>query len=112
MQMIHIGEHPEQASVIFMPMIDMKSSDESYILSTMHFVTEHAKRCNISLVLTFDQPLYWKGVEIQQCEDDTNPLKDIVFRIWWASCVNELSWFYWTSYDFIRAAEYVPKCLR
>ena len=79
MQMIHKGEHPGQTSVIFMPMIDMKSSDESCILPTMHFVTEHAKRYNMSPVLTFDQPLYWKGVGIQQCEDDTTPLKDIVF---------------------------------
>ena len=29
MQMIHKGEHPGQASVIFMPMTDIKSSDES-----------------------------------------------------------------------------------
>ena len=56
MQMIHKGEHPGQASVTFMPMIDMKSSDESCILSTMHSVTEHAKRYTMSPVLTFDQP--------------------------------------------------------
>ena len=75
MWMIHKGEHPGQvASVIFMPITDMKSSDESCILSTMHFVTEHAKRYNMSPVVTFDQPLYWKGVEIHQCEDDTSPL--------------------------------------
>ena len=36
MQMVHKSEHPGQASVIFMSMIDMKSSDESCILSTMH----------------------------------------------------------------------------
>ena len=65
----------------------------------------------MSPVLTFDQPLYWKRVEIQQCEDDTSPLKDIVFRIWLALYANALFWIYWTSYDFIRAAEYVRKCL-
>ena len=47
----------------------------------MHFVTEHAKHYNMSPVLTFDQPLYWKGVEIQQCEDDMSPFKDIVFQL-------------------------------
>ena len=44
MQMVHKCEHPGQSSVIFMPMIDMESSDESCILSTMHFVTEQAIR--------------------------------------------------------------------
>ena len=81
MQMVQKGEHPGQSSVIFMPMIDMKSSDESYILSTMHFVTEQARRYNTSPILTFDQPLYWKGVEIQQSLDDTSPLKEILLRL-------------------------------
>ena len=81
MQMIHKGEHPGQSSIIFMPMIDMKSSDESCILSTMHFVTDQAKRYDSSPILTFDQPLYWKGIEIQQNENDSSPLKEIVFRL-------------------------------
>ena len=59
----------------------MKSSDESCILSTMHFVIEQAKRYNMSPILTFDQPLYWKGIEIQLSEDDTSVLKKIVFRL-------------------------------
>ena len=32
MQMVHEGEHPGQASVIFMQMINIKSNDESCIL--------------------------------------------------------------------------------
>ena len=52
MQMVHKGEHPGQSSVIFMPIIDMKSSDESWILSTMHFVTEQARHYNTSPILT------------------------------------------------------------
>ena len=46
-----------------------------------HFVTEQAKCYNMSPILTFDQPLYWKGIEIQLSEDDINVLKKIVFRL-------------------------------
>ncbi len=81
MQMVHNGEHPGQSSIIFMPMIDMKSSDESCILSTMHFVAEQAKRYSMSPILTFDQPLYWKGIEIQHSEDNSSVLKKIVLRL-------------------------------
>ena len=81
MQMVHNGEHPGQSSFIFMPMIDMNLSDESCILSTTHFVTEQAKRYNMSPILTFDQPLYWKGTEIQLSEDDMSVLKKTVFRL-------------------------------
>ena len=34
-----------------------------------------------SPVLTFDQPLYWKGTEIQQSQDDASPLKEILLRL-------------------------------
>ena len=51
MQMVHNGERPGESSVIFIPMIDMKLSDESCILSTMHFVTEQAKHYNMSPTL-------------------------------------------------------------
>eukprot|EP00794_Sanderia_malayensis_P020950 gene20950-23000_t len=81
MQMVHNGEHPGQSSIIFMPMIDMKSSDESCIMSTMHFVAEQAERYNMSPILTFDKPLYWKGIEIQLSEDDSSVLKKIVLRL-------------------------------
>ena len=47
-----------------MPMIDMPPSDHSCILSTMEFVLNQAERYNQAAILTFDQPLYWKGVEI------------------------------------------------
>ena len=30
---------------------------------------------------TFDQSLYWKGIEIQQSQDDASPLKEILLRL-------------------------------
>ncbi len=81
MQIVQKGENTGKSSVIFMPMIDMKSSDESCILATMYFVLEQSKRYNSSPIMTFDQPLYWKGTDIQQNEGDKSPLKEIVFRL-------------------------------
>ena len=43
MQTASDGIHPGVSSILFMPMIDQKSTDVSCILSTMHFV------CNQSL---------------------------------------------------------------
>ena len=65
MQSAHDETHPGKSSVIFMPMIDMKSTDYSCILSTMHFVSNQAQKYNKSPILTFNQPLYWKALEIQ-----------------------------------------------
>ena len=58
MQMVSQGSHPGISSVFFMPMIDLKSSDEICIYSKMCFVSEHAKRYNYTPILTFDQPLW------------------------------------------------------
>ncbi len=38
MQMIHKGDHPGVASTVFLPMIDLNSSDLSCIFSTLQFV--------------------------------------------------------------------------
>ena len=45
-------------------MIDMNPSDLTCIFSTLHFIAEEAKRHNAEPVVTFDQPLYWKAVNI------------------------------------------------
>ena len=59
MQMIHKGNHPGQASVMFLPMIDMKPTDMTCVNSTLHFVSEHARHYGVTQVLTIDQPLWW-----------------------------------------------------
>ena len=53
MQMIQHGPHPGKSSVHFMPMIDLKSNDETCLYSTMCFVSDQAKRYNNTPVLTF-----------------------------------------------------------
>ena len=82
MQMVSQGSHPGVSSVFFMPMIDLKSNDEVCIYSTMCFVSEQARRYNYTPVFTFDQPLWWKSLEIQlQSQDSDKGIKDIILRL-------------------------------
>ena len=79
MQMVHnSNDHPAKSEVIFMPMIDMQSSDPSCILSTMQFVSNQAHQYDHTPILTFDQPLYWKAMEIQIWENQFSDFKAIV----------------------------------
>ena len=81
MQMINKGSHSGQSSIIFIPMIDMESSDKSCILSTMQFVANQANSYNVDPVLTFDQPLFWKALEIKNHETYSSSLGKIVLRL-------------------------------
>ena len=60
MQMNHSGNHPGQSSVIFLPMIDMSSSDMTCIYSTLMFVSSQARQYNVTPVIRSEQPLWWK----------------------------------------------------
>ncbi len=64
MQLLHHGQHPGTASVMFLPMIDPAPSDASCIYSTMKFVSTQCLMYDVTPVLTFDQPLYWKALTI------------------------------------------------
>ena len=74
MQILHHGQHPGKASVMFLPMIDLDPGDTSCIYSTLHFVTAQAKRYDVTPVLTFDQPLYWKAIMIIRSQPDDSDM--------------------------------------
>ena len=60
-----------------LPIIDLKSSDESCIYSTLSYVKHQATLLNIPIIcITFDQPLWWKAVEIIDAKS-----MDIVCRL-------------------------------
>lgn len=80
-QMVYKEPFPGKSSVVFLPMIDMDPSDMTCIYSTLSFVSKEARRHNSDPVLTFDQPLYWKGRNIIQNEPDDSALKSIVLRL-------------------------------
>ena len=65
MQHVNTGVHPPKSNIHFMPIIDLKSSDEDCLYSTLCFIADQATRLNIpDPCVTFDQPLWIKSVEI------------------------------------------------
>jgi hypothetical protein len=74
-QMVNNGDYPGQSNVVFLPMLDMNPSDPSCIYSTLHFVCKEARKYQHSPVLTFDQPLYWKAMNIIRQEAPDSVVK-------------------------------------
>ena len=81
MQILHHGEYPGQSDVVFLPMIDLNPSDPSCIYSTLKFVSSQAKKQNVTPILTFDQPLYWKAMTIIHSQPLGSDLKRLVLRL-------------------------------
>ena len=81
MQFVHHGDHPNKSSVTFLPIIDTNSSDTTCIYTTLAFVTEHARRHDVSPIIPFDQPLWWKAVMIIRSEPLVSDLRRIVLRL-------------------------------
>ena len=72
---------PSKSAITFMPMIDLNPSDCSCIFSTLHFVCEQAQRYKTTPILTFDQPLYQKAIDIISSQESSSPLKTMVMRL-------------------------------
>lgn len=72
--------YPGQSSVLFLPMIDIYPGDQTYILLTLEFISNLAAKHNISPVVTFDQPLYWKA-EILNDAEDRNPVRNVILLL-------------------------------
>ena len=79
--MIYKGNHPGQASVMFLPMIDMNPSDLTCINSTLHFISEHARRYSVTPMITFDQPLWWKAMTFVERKPENSPLHSVVVQL-------------------------------
>ena len=81
MQSICIGTHPGQSTIMFLPMIDMDHTDTTCIYSSLSFICDQASRYEVSPIVTFDQPLYWKALTITQQEPEGSPLKSVVLML-------------------------------
>ena len=82
MQMVHYtGNHPGETSMLFMPMIDMDPSSETCIYSTLVFVAEQAKKNNVTPILTFDQPLWWKAQCLINAKPPHSAVKKTILRL-------------------------------
>ena len=78
MKASHDGPCPGKTVIHFVPMIGMPSSDYSCIYSTLSFVSDLAQKYGRDPVLTFDQPLYWKAMEIKTHEQPKGSFNKMV----------------------------------
>ena len=78
MQLVHHGSHPGKSSVMFLPMIDMNPSDVTCVYSTLRYISEHARRHDVTPI---DQPLWWKALMIMVTEPIGSDLNDIVLQL-------------------------------
>ena len=56
----------------------MDPTDITCIYSTLSFICDQASRYEVSPIVTFDQPLYWKALTITQQEAEDSKLKSVV----------------------------------
>ena len=59
-------------------MIDMDPSDLSCVYSTLCYISSHAKKYNVTPVVTFDQPLWWKALQIRESVPEDDDLHSIM----------------------------------
>ena len=81
MQFAHRDSHPGQSSVVFLPMINMSSSNTACIFSTLKFISEHARHHKVTPIITFDQPLWWKAFMVIESEPADSNLRQAVLRL-------------------------------
>ena len=81
MQAVDHGVYPGKSSTLFLPMIDMDPSDMSCIYSTLKFICAQAHKLQVTPVITFDQPLWFKALMIVENESGDSDIKNIVLRL-------------------------------
>lgn len=79
MQMLHHNlPHPGKTSDIFLPLIDLPPSDPTCVRSTLEYIVDHARRCNTTPVITFDQQLWWIAYMVIKAQPSSSPLHQII----------------------------------
>ena len=82
MQATNQGNHPGKSSVTLLPMVDMDPSDMNCVYSTLKYVAKEARHHDVTPVLTFYQPLWWKAQLIIARDELPNSfLRNIVQRL-------------------------------
>ena len=69
--LIHYGSIPGKFSVDFFPCI----------YSMLKYIREHAHRHDVTTIITFAQPLWWKALMIILTEPIESDSRDIVFKL-------------------------------
>ena len=61
-EMLHHKQYTGEPSAMLLPMINLDPSYPYSIYTAMQFVSYQAKQNDATLILTFDQTLYWKAL--------------------------------------------------
>ena len=75
------GYYPEKASIHFLPFINLPASDENCLYSTLSFIASQGTKYGFAPVLTFDQPLYWKSLQIVKSVNPSSSVSKIVLNL-------------------------------
>ena len=59
-------------------MIDMDPNDLSCAYSTLCYVSYHAQKHSVTPIVTFDQPLWWKALQIRESLPGDSDLHSII----------------------------------
>ena len=81
-------------------MIDLDPCDPTCIYSTLKYVVSQARLYDVTPVLTFDKPLYWKALTIIQSQPNDIVLNQIVF------CLGEFH----TQMSFLGSMGHIMAC--
>ena len=60
-EMVHHEHYNGESSTMFLSTIKLYPSDPSCVYTTIQFVSSEAKQYDATVIITFDQPLYWKA---------------------------------------------------
>ena len=71
------NEFAQKDQILFLPIIDLSSSNMTCIQSTLEFLSNLSIKIKKPCIITFDQPLYWKSIIITKNSTDPN-LQNIV----------------------------------
>ena len=78
MEAVHHGEHKGKSTVMFTPMLDYNLTD---ISCPLLFIADQAIKLNVTPVVTFGQPLYYKAATIIAAEPENSQLKGTVVML-------------------------------
>jgi hypothetical protein len=74
-------QYPGQSTVLCLPIIDLQPSNMDCILSTLTFLSNLARKNNMTPTITFDQPLFWKASQILNNKTHAESFSDVVLLL-------------------------------
>ncbi len=71
--------HPGKSQIVFLPIIDMSGSSDTSINSTLVFIaTQAKKKYGFTPIVTFDQQLWWKAMQIIENASLQCPVREMI----------------------------------